>query len=191
MSTQQRTLSTEKKRPATIKKETIIFHAWEHNPKDVTINFSKSCKIIKKSMDSLRKNGKPQLIVIVGLSGTGKTALAKVLEYSGTKTTYINSREIKDEFSHEKEKMIASNIITDPLTTYILDEPEHFKQDDLSSSIKAHTGKGGKAVVLIQDVRDITISSHYRLHKIDHRRGVYGYWRMKMLSLYKKTTTAL
>lgn len=125
----------------------VIAHKWDHDP-ERTFNYAEHVEQLQIQLELQQAKQKSLLVVVYGVSGCGKTMLARVLAENANNAEYVNCLAI----SPLQRSNDFSNMLSDVNTTYLLDEP-----DCLSSSIwmsvDNHVSKGGICIVFMQDMQ--------------------------------------
>ncbi len=132
-------------RDLTISGFKVIAHEWVHDV-ERRFDYSEHVEQVKILLEHQQAKQKPLLIVVYGVTGCGKTMLARVLAENGNNAEYVNCLAI----SPLQRSNDFSNMLSNVNTTYLLDKP-----DCLSSSIwvsvDTHVSKGGICIVFLQD----------------------------------------
>ena len=134
---------------------TALLQASEEDSLFHKIDHALSIKSISAELEKLTSNNLPKLVCIEGVSGSGKTILARVLAATGRNAKYIDVRE---EYScNNYNKVDVSAHTKSGSTAYIIDEAACCTSESLVLFLSHHLEAGGVAVLLCQNSRDLDL----------------------------------
>ncbi len=67
----------------------VIAHKWDHDP-ERTFNYAEHVEQLQIQLELQQAKQKPLLVVVYGVSGCGKTMLARVLAENANNAEYVN-----------------------------------------------------------------------------------------------------
>lgn len=137
------------------------------SPRGITrhIDQTRNLRLIAGALDYQSAQGKPRLIGIQGVFGSGKTQLASVLVQTGVDVSYVDvlqHRQLTPGRSYD-----ISPLLEDPARTYVIDEAGYADQEGLSEAISAITRRGSTVVMLFQQFRELDSALVNRMVQFD------------------------
>lgn len=152
----------------TVQGSVVIYHADQHRPFETKVDFTPHLKLITSTMGDLISKGKPRMICIEGLSGSGKSGLAKLLKNDGVNVTLIDVCAMRNHYVSGPTDI--SGLFTDKCLTYVIDELG-FADKSCYPIIESHLDQGGTVVALVQSQLDISLDAEIAWLKMD-RNGI-------------------
>lgn len=126
----------------------VIAHKWIHDV-ERTFDYTEHVEQVKILLELQQAKQKPLLVVVYGVSGCGKTMLARVLAESGNNAKYLDCLAV----SPLERGNDFSYMLSDVKTTYLLDEPG-ILNSSIWMSVDNHVANGGICICFVQDEQD-------------------------------------
>lgn len=152
-------------REVTIQGTHVILHECEYSNAKI-FDYSNQVSVIQSTFQKQLINKDAQLILVIGISGSGKSLLAKVIENALENTKYIDC--LSAEFDNKEQDY--SNFLPDKEKLYIIDSPE-FISSSIWKAVDNHV-QDGKCICFIQDIREYqgqSNTSNFRLTKSEFK----------------------
>lgn len=146
----------------TISGNQVIYHATKYAPKERVVDFSPHMDLITSEMGKLISDGKQRVIGIEGMSGTGKTGLAKLLGHDGVNVKVIDVCSLleRGEFNLD-----ICHLLGDSNAVYVIDELS-FTDANCIPLLESHVENDGTLLFLVQDKREVTLKLNVKWMKL-------------------------
>lgn len=145
-------------RPMEINGPIVTAKAWSLSDKEQKFDYTYEIATIADLLEQQKIIGAPQLIVIGGPAGTGKTMLAKALVKNLKDSSYINCFDGDGTL----EELKHSGFV------YVLDEASWLNSDGWER-VQFYAELGVALVVFVQSLREVDVTCEHLTYELNRR----------------------